>query len=350
MNRLIFLLISASLIMASCGIGSKGTTVSGTVKNAAGLEGVFEEVLLKDQPLAIDKVAFDAAGNFKIDMPNGASAGIYRLRIGQRMLLFVFNGKEKNVKVEADLATLQRTNYTVSGSEDTQLYLQAFNDFAAGKVKLEDLKKTVETTPNPLMSMLMMLQVQPMLLPENLELQKKVASRLEKSYPASSYTRDFASILTEIQNQSSMEAAGTSRIAVGQPAPDIALPNPDGKIFKLSDLKGKVVLLDFWASWCGPCRRANPSVVAAYNKYHGKGFEIYSVSLDRDRDRWTDAIKADHLDWQYHVSDLKYWNSQAAKLYNVSAIPQQYLIDRDGKIKAVANAGFSLEESLAKMF
>jgi thiol-disulfide isomerase/thioredoxin len=137
---------------------------------------------------------------------------------------------------------------------------------------------------------------------------------------------------------------------VQQASQSVNLPDPDGKVLKLSDLRGKIVLLDFWASWCGPCRRANPSVVAAYNKFNKKGFEIYSVSLDKDRDRWKDAIAQDHLDWKYHVSDLKFWQSQAAQLYKVQAIPQQFLIGRDGKILATAQAGASIEQQLEKLF
>ena len=350
MKKLIFPLVLIVGFFASCG-QTTTSSISGNIKNAANLEAAFEEVVsLMQPPLPIAKVPIDASGNFKIDLPDGAKAGIYRLRIGQKQMNFVFSGKEKAIKLDADLATLARTNYTVTGSPDTELYLNTFNDLASGKGNVESVKKAIETAPNPLMSMLTILQIQDFADPKYLDLHKGVLSGLEKNYPNSVHARDYATILNQLKNQSALAEAGATSIAIGQPAPDIALPNPSGKILKLSDLKGKIVLLDFWASWCGPCRRANPAVVAAYNKFNKKGFEIFSVSLDKDRDKWVDAIAQDHLGWDYHVSDLKFWSSQAAQLYKVQAIPQQFLIGRDGKIIASAQAGGSLEAQLEKLF
>ena len=347
MKKYLFLFLVASWSFMSCA-EKKGVTISGTVKNAAGLDGMFEEVLMQ-QALPIQKVTFQSDGAFSIPMPEGAKGGIYRLKIGQKQLNFIFNGKEKEVKVEADLAALQRTNYTVTGAPDTELYIKTFNDLSSGTLTIDGVKKTIETAENPLLSMLLVLQIQDFASPDYLDLHKSVAARLEKTFPGSRYAMDYASILTTFQNQVAMDKAGATTVAIGQPAPDIALSNPDGKVMKLSDLKGKVVLLDFWASWCGPCRRANPSVVAAYNRFKNKGFEIYSVSLDKDKDKWVEAIKQDDLKWAYHVSDLKFWNSQAAQLYKVQAIPQQYLIDRSGKIQAIAKAGFSIDAELEKL-
>ncbi len=142
---------------------------------------------------------------------------------------------------------------------------------------------------------------------------------------------------------------------IGNKAPEIALESPDGKIIKLSDLKGKMVLIDFWASWCGPCRRENPNLVSAYEKYSkakfkdAKGFEIYSVSLDRNKNAWLEGIAKDNLTWEYHVSDLKFWDSQAATDYNIRSIPASFLIDKDGIIVANKNlGGMSLHQTLDK--
>jgi len=147
-----------------------------------------------------------------------------------------------------------------------------------------------------------------------------------------------------------VENSPTTATTVGAMAPDLAVENPDGKVLKLSDLRGKVVLLDFWAAWCRPCRQENPNVVKVYNKYHEKGFEIYSVSLDRDKASWVKAIEADGLIWPNHVCDFGYWQSKAAKTYGVSAIPSTFLIGKDGRIIAKNLRGAALENALKELF
>ena len=135
---------------------------------------------------------------------------------------------------------------------------------------------------------------------------------------------------------------------VGEIATDFSAPTPDGKELSLKDLRGKVVLVDFWASWCGPCRRENPNVVAAYNKFKDKGFDILSVSLDNNRERWLGAIEQDGLVW-HHISDLKGWGSVPAQLYKVTGIPFTMLVDRDGKIIAKNLRGAALEMKLKEV-
>ncbi|MBS0027001.1 redoxin domain-containing protein [Chitinophaga sp. 22321] len=139
-------------------------------------------------------------------------------------------------------------------------------------------------------------------------------------------------------------------LAVNQVAPDFTAPTPDGKNMKLSDLRGKYVLLDFWASWCGPCRAENPNVVKAYNRFKDKNFDILGVSLDRtgDQAKWTAAIEKDGLTW-HHVSDLKWWKSDIAKLYMINSIPQNFLLDPQGRIVAMNLRGAALEEALEKI-
>ena len=140
------------------------------------------------------------------------------------------------------------------------------------------------------------------------------------------------------------------RTSEGSIAPELEFADPDGKIRKLSDLRGKVVLIDFWASWCGPCRRENPHVRAMYEKYHDKGFEVFSVSLDKDANAWKGAIAKDNLTWPNHVSDLKGWGSAAAKLYGVSSIPSTFLVDKDGRIIAKGLRGEQLTAVLEQIF
>lgn len=154
---------------------------------------------------------------------------------------------------------------------------------------------------------------------------------------------EMISIVSEQENPSVIPLGG-------EIAPEITLPNPQGDTIKLSSTRGSVVLLDFWAAWCAPCRRENPNLVKVYNLYHNKGFQIYQVSIDKTREAWMKGIEDDQLGKWIHVSDLKYWNSAVVPLYKIESIPANFLLDSEGKIIASNLRGEMLQKKLEEIF
>jgi peroxiredoxin len=165
------------------------------------------------------------------------------------------------------------------------------------------------------------------------------------NHPDSRYVNDLARRIADWESEQLRATEGM----MGQMAPDIQLKDPEGRSVSLSSMRGKVVMVDFWASWCRPCRKENPNLVRAYNRFKGFGFEVFSVSLDRSEEAWLQAIVEDNLLWDAHGCDFQEWSSDAARAYGVTSIPAAFLINREGRILAQRNAlrGPALEETLS---
>jgi len=363
--KLLLVLLIPVMVLSSCGM-AKGTRISGKISGAENMTVYLDDFKLTQQSstLLTEKVGSD--GSFKLTFPDGVKKGIYRLRIGEQAADLIMDGTEKNVVVNGKLTDLNEFNYTVTGSPLSEQYLKAVKDYVDRKMDVPALTTFTGKTADPLVGFQLAARLFTFR-PEFTGLHKEVSQRMNQKYPDLELTKQYAMVITQVEQQAQMEAA-SAKIKVGEAAPDIALPGPDGKTRKLSDYKGKLVLVDFWASWCGPCRKANPHVVEVYQKYKGKGFDVFSVSLDgidsrtaqrftdpaqlkeqqaAQKQRWLDAIAQDRLEWDGHVSDLKKWESAPAGLYGVRSIPQTFLVGRDGKIVAI-NPRNDLEQQVQK--
>ena len=174
----------------------------------------------------------------------------------------------------------------------------------------------------------------------------KVDSSLYSLYPESEPVKALHEQVQILVSR----VGGTALLKKGDEAPDISLPDADGKTIALSSTRGSIVLLDFWASWCSPCRKENPNLVKAFNQYRGKGFRIFQVSLDKTKEEWLKGIKDDNLSQWIQVSDLKYWNSLVVPLYKIESIPYNLLLDNEGKIIAANLRGEDLQKKLAELY
>lgn len=235
---------------------------------------------------------------------------------------------ENKVKME----TAMQTNDTVTVNSLRDGFLKLNDEFKDYNVKF------AENNPKAFISVLM---IQNMLMQPDSDFEKleKTFNNLDKSVKETKPGKNVGEI---ISNRSSAE--------VGKMAPDFSAPNPEGKMVSLKESLGKVTIIDFWASWCGPCRKENPNVVALYNELHEKGLNIIGVSLDKEGDaqKWQDAIAADKLTWP-QVSNLKYWNDPVAKKYNVQSIPATFILDATGKIVARDLRGEELKAKVIEL-
>jgi peroxiredoxin len=385
MKRSIIQAIAAfSILLAGCS-GKEQFTISGHIEGAKSDTLTIEEMTANAMEIR-GSVLIDQNGDFSYsDTASNPRLLFMKTRDGEYMTFMVVNGDHAVVSAESGKF---RTTFKVSGSKQSELVytlnqelLHASNVLDSLNNQYQQLKgkgndPQVDTwiqteftklmtqqrdfirafiennpaEPASLLALSHQVARQPALnAREDFGLFEKVDANLMKKYPNSPLTINLHKYIVAMKPQIEATVKLEQNTGIGKEAKDFTLPTPEGKDLSLSSLRGQYVLLDFWASWCSPCRRENPTLVQAYKKYHDKGFEILQVSLDKTRDEWLDAISKDGLTWK-HVSDLKYWGSAAAKLYGIESIPANLLLDKDGKIIAQNLRGPALEAKLAEIF
>lgn len=284
---------------------------------------------------SLDLIAYESDINISIDDSN--SLFEYKIRgsddtdilksIGDKITTYRSEIRDLNIKfVEAS----QEQNVQLANS------IRGEFDFKKNQFELS-LKDYLSNTKN---SLAVLVTADYLDLEENLEFWQVIYKKYSDEFGSNSYFKNFEDKLIKIKS-----------ISVGSIAPDIILNDTSGVPISLASLRGKYVLLDFWAAWCRPCREENPNIVQNYNKYKSKGFEVYQVSLDRNKNDWVRGIIQDKLPW-VNVSDLKYYQSEAAEIYDVDRIPSAFLLDPDGKIiaKNTDLRGSNLTKKLQEIF
>lgn len=355
--------------------------IEGVVKNGGNATLVLEASTNRGNVL-INKTTTDTNGNFKL---KGAieGMGLYQLRVegnvqqGQepRVIPMTLVPEDK-LTLELDFDNFNRS-VIYKGTEwagPLNGYMDKMKDFIDWQMSIvnpqeyqqDKLMKMVVAKKEPMdryiiseirkdpsnpAHILLMTNLMPMMGfenydPKHIEVLRVMHKAYEDKYPGHPMTVNVGTQVAQLE-QGLKDYTDFKEKNI---APDIAMPNPQGKEMKLSSLRGKYVLIDFWASWCGPCRVENPNVVRLYNKYKGDKFEIFSVSLDKDGEKWKKAIEADGLIWDYHVSELTGWETDVVQKYQFSGIPHTVLIDPEGKVIAEKLRGPSLERKLQELF
>lgn len=382
------LIILSLLILLIPGCTKSGFTINGKILGAGDSTTLYLERLTGQALVPFDSVKVNADGYFliegNIDIPE-----FFLLKTSNESFLMTLIEPDQTITIESHADSLGSPTF-IDGSPGTSAMYEynkrlssAINDLGGlseiynDNIDSPDLDEimndldsraqeileginayTKEYIDNNLRSMVAMVALYQQVSPgiyvmnpaEDLDYFKKVDSILFGLYPESEAIISFHEQIISLVETIEAQNIKSSPYGIGDTAPDFTLPDTEGKELSLSSTRGKVVLLDFWAAWCPPCRQESPNLVKAYKKYHDSGLEIFQVSLDQTREAWLKGIKDDKLDEWIHVSDLKYWESMVVELYKFSSIPANFLLDPEGRIIAKDLRGDDLIETLELLF
>lgn len=371
MKKILFVLVTL-ITLSACQEKKYGAfTVSGKIDNATGKKIFLQELPYGgQQPIILDSGTLKSNGSFQL-RGMGKEEGLYRVVIESGPDVLLVNDN-KSIKLQMDLNNYRA--YKIEGSPASESLHTLFEEYRgkdsalyATFMQLDTLQK--QNASDSVLSIVRgqrdaQIKVMNTMVSAFINQSNSAAARYYALGMASrTMKQEELLVLANASFDKFKEHSGLAKIksllAVQQPAapkyplldqtaPEISLPDVNGKPFLLSSLRGKYVLVDFWASWCGPCRKENPNVVNAYNKFKDKNFTILGVSLDKEKTDWEEAIKKDGLTWT-HVSDLKQWESSMVPLYQFDGIPFNVLVDPQGKIIATGLRGEELERKLAEV-
>ena len=380
MKKIAVLIIIAA-IFGACknNNGTNEFVVKGQIKNAVNQKIYLEELFFADKVPEVIDTGNIANGSFEVT-GTSLTEGLYRMRLEKDKGSFIFINDQNNIAFTADVqaVSFKDVNFNTPINQRLKIFVATADDQIVAlnnqstnikqyQVKTDSIYKAmlskydataiayqkyiinyIDTCSNATLVMFALGYTRE-IEPSKIE---KTVQGLPKRFPnntvVASLVKEFNSMMEKAKQPTTETASTNTAVAIGSQAPELNMPDVNGNMFALSQLKGKYVLIDFWASWCSPCRAENPNVVKAYATFKDKNFTVLGVSLDKDKNAWLTAIKADNLTWP-QISDLKWWNSAATSLYGLTSIPFNVLVDTQGKIIATNLRGADLEKKLTEI-